>query len=504
MAAGSDTATPTTVRRYGNFRRPTSPGLGSLGFGGTVLLFIGLIGLIVCVAMQQIVLGLLWALSLSVVLGLLMWRDQHHRTAFQRLGTRFAWWRTRQERGHLYRSGATGRVPSGKFQLPGLLASTRLHEYADSYDRRFAMIETPSIGHYSVVIACAPDGASLVDQEQIDQWVASWGQWIAGLSQEANLVGAAVTVETAPDTGARLRREVEGRMAPDAPDLARQMLTEVMHTYPVGSASVRAWVTLTFNGRGLTNKKRAVDDIARDIATRLPGLTQGLAATGAGPAAPVSALGVCEIVRVAYDPAAAPLLDEIHAQGHDPDLAWEDVGPVATEASWDAYRHDSAVSRTWMMTSAPRGEVYSSVLSRLLAPHPEIDRKRVTILYRPLPAARAAAVVEADKRTADFRVNSATRPSARAMREVRAAHDTANEEARGAALVDFGMLITATVTDLDRAPDAKAAVENLAATARLTIRPAYGGQDSAFAAGLPVGVVLQSHMRLGESIRKAF
>lgn len=502
MAVNSETDAP-AVRRYGNFRRPSSPGLGNLGTGGTVLLFIGLIGLIVCVMFQWIVGGLVWLLGLAVLLSLLLFRDQHHRTAFQRLGTRLGWWKARRSKEHLYRSGPVGRAPSGKFQLPGLLAPTRLHEFADSYDRRFAVIETPSVGHYSVIMACAPDGASLVDGEQIDQWVAGWGQWIAGLTQEANLVAAAVTVETAPDTGAKLRREVSAQLKDDAPDLARAMLQEVVREYPSGSATVRAWVSLTFNGRSLTGKRRKVEDLAREIATRLPGLTQSLSATGAGPAAPVDAQGVCELVRVAYDPSSAPLLDEIHSQGHAPELSWEDVGPVATEASWDLYRHDSALSRTWMMTSAPRGEVYSSVLTRLLAPHPDVDRKRVTIIYRPIPAARAAAMVEADKRTADFKVNSATRPSARALREVRAAQDTATEEARGAALVDFGMLVTATVTDPDRAADARAAIDNLAATARVAIRPAYGGQDSAFAAALPLGLVLQSHLRVPDELRKA-
>lgn len=503
MAVGSDTSAAPTVRRYGNFRRPTSPGLGKLGFGGTVLLFVAMIGLMGLVAFQQLILAGLWLLLSVVVLSLLTWRDDHHRTAAQRIGARAAWAGTRRRREHLYRSGPIGRVPSGSFQLPGLLADTRLYEYADSYDRRFALIETPSVGHFSVIIACAPDGASLVDQEQVDQWVALWGQWIANLAQEANLVGAAVTIETAPDTGSRLRREVEDRVVAEPPALAQQMFTEVMNTYPVGSASVKAWISLTFNGRGLNKKKRPVDDVARDIATRLPGLTQELSATGAGPARPVTAQAACEMVRVAYDPASAPLLDAIHAENHEPDLTWSEVGPVATEATWDAFRHDSALSRTWMMTSAPRGEVYSSVLTRLLAPHQAIDRKRVTILYRPLSSAASANAVEADKRSADFRVNSTARPSARAEREVRAARDTANEEARGAALVDFGMLVTATVTDPNGVAEATAAIENLSATARLVIRPAYGGQDSAFAAALPLGLVLEAHTRLPDSVRKS-
>jgi hypothetical protein len=51
-------------------------------------------------------------------------------------------------------------------------------------------------------------------------------------------------------------------------------------------------------------------------------------------------------------------------------------------------------------TKLPRGSVISSALSRLLAPNGDIDRKRVSLLYRPMDSARAAAVVERDQKNA--------------------------------------------------------------------------------------------------------
>src|SRR5690606_25845529 len=134
--------------------------------------------------------------------------------------------------------------------------------------------------------------------------------------------------------------------------------------------------------------------------------------------------------------------------------------------------------RTWAMTQAPRGNVQSRILSRLLAPHRDIARKRVTLLYRPVDAARAAAIVEADLRAAEFRLTATNKPAARDSMAARQAAATAGEEASGAGLVQFGMLVTATVTDLDKAPDARAAIDNLGAIARLRLRPVYGSQDS--------------------------
>jgi hypothetical protein len=217
----------------------------------------------------------------------------------------------------------------------------------------------------------------------------------------------------------------------------------------------------------------------------------------------VTAQELCETIRIAYDPAAAVLIDEARSQGIAPELQWTDVGPAAAQAFWDKYRHDSAWSITWQMTQAPRGEVFSSVLSQLVGPHPDIDRKRVTLLYRPLDAATAARMVEADKRNASFRATASARPSARSIAEARAADRTAQEEARGAGLVNFGMVVTGTVMTAEQLPDMVAAIDNLGATARVLLRPAYGSQDSAFVAGLPLGIVLQSHLSVPAGLREA-
>ena len=148
-------------------------------------------------------------------------------------------------------------------------------------------------------------------------------------------------------------------------------------------------------------------------------------------------------------------------------------------------------------------EVQSSVLEKLLAPHPDIARKRVTLLYQTMDSAAAARTVENDKRNADFRATGSPRPTARVIREQRAAHLTATEEARGAGLVNFGMIVTATALSHDQLPDVEAAIDNLAATARIQLRPVYGSQDSAFAAGLPLGLVLPKHLKVPAEIRAA-
>ena len=64
------------------------------------------------------------------------------------------------------------------------------------------------------------------------------------------------------------------------------------------------------------------------------------------------------------------------------------------------------------------------------------------------------------------------------------------------------MLVTATISDSGKKSDMTAAIDNLAATARIRLRPAYGAQDSSFAAALPLGLVLTKHLRIPAELRE--
>src|SRR5581483_265147 len=158
------------------------------------------------------------------------------------------------------------------------------------------------------------------------------------------------------------------------------------------------------------------------------------------------------------------LLEEARAAGKPAALSWGDVGPAAADARADSYWHDGPVSLTWAMSQAPRGEVRENVLARLIAPNGDIARKRVTLLYRVIDPGEAARIVERDLHNAEFRVNSSARPTARVVVEQQAARATAQEEARGAALVNLGMLVTTTVLEEQHLPLATAALANLAPT----------------------------------------
>ncbi|WP_181074617.1 MULTISPECIES: SCO6880 family protein [unclassified Rathayibacter] len=495
---------PVKARTYGNWRKPQTAGLGGLGQLATLVMFVGIVSSIIAsmfsgLGPALVVAGIFGGILLSVSV-----KDKHGQSALGRTVVRVNWWRTKSKGANIYRSGPIGRAKWGTFQLPGLAAASQLTEHEDSHGRRFALISTPATRHFTIVLATEPDGAALVDQEQINNQVAEYGIWLANLGDEPGIEAASVTVETAPDTGTRLRGEVEGSMDPDAPLFARAMLSEVVETYPVGSATIRAYIALTFTANARINgKRRNAQEVASDLSARIPGLTSSLAATGAGAARPLGAQEICEVIRTAYDPDAAVLIDQARAEGETADLSWTDVGPAAAEAHWDSYRHDGAVSTSWTMTAPPRGVVQAGILARLLAPHRDIARKRVTLLYRPIDPARAAALVEADLNAAQFNSSASTKPTARSTLSTRSAQATAAEEAAGAGLMNFGLIVTATTMQRTQEPEARAAVDSLTSAARLRMRPAFGSQDSAFAAALPLGLVLPRHLRIPNEVREA-
>ncbi|MGW4983263.1 SCO6880 family protein [Streptomyces mirabilis] len=490
----------THPRTYGNFRKPRTSGLRGLSLGATLLLFAGLIA-VVLATLISVWAALALAMVLVAVLAPLALRDRHGRTLMQRGAVRLAWRRTTSSGGHLYRSGPMGRAGFGTCQLPGLAAESTLTEARDGYGRPFAVITIPATGHHTVVISCDADGAALVDEQQVDIWVAHWGQWLSALGAEPGLVAASVTVETAPDSGVRLQQEIMANAVEDSPDLARSMLREVLAAYPAGSAQIATRIALTYSGAAREGApRRSAEDMALHIGTRLPGLTAGLSMTGAGTAVPMTATELAEAVRVAYDPTVASLVEESRASGGS-GLTWDQAGPMAAQEAWDHYRHDGVFSVTWAMTEAPQGEVFSNVLTGLVQPNRDIARKRVTLLYRPHSRAEGARVVQQDYKNALFNAQQSQIGQARDDAELTAARRTTEEQAQGHGVIRFGLLITATVNSADALTTAAAAIDNLAPAARIAVRPVYGSQASAFAAALPLGLVLPLHTALPQTVR---
>jgi hypothetical protein len=486
---------------YGNWRRPRRAGLGPLGLAGTVGVFGGLV---------VVLLGSLISIKVSLVIGLpmalaiapLAIRTPDGRNLYQLVALRIGWSRRKTRQEHLYVSGPLSARPEGRFQPPGLLAGVISREGRDAYDRPFGVLHHKNRHLYTIVLRCEPDGGSLVDPDQVDTWVALWGDWLSRLAHEPGLRGASVVVETAPDPGTRLATEVLPRLDDNAPPAARAVMEEVVDDYPSASSEMNSYITLTYAPVG--GPRRDPEDVVTDLAIRVPSLLTGLISAGGGMASPLTAEEIAEVVRVAYDPGCAAEVLSVRAEHGHTGLEWADSGPVAAVETVDSYQHDSGVSRTWLLTLAPRGTVRSSVLRTMLDASAHTRRKRVALLYRPIDPATSARIVESDRRTAQFMATSGRgMVQARAAAEVRAAEQAASEEATGAGLVEFSLMLTITVDRADQLDDASVLVRNMTGATRIAMRPANRMQAAAFTCTLPAGILPWEHTLLPHELQEA-
>jgi hypothetical protein len=493
-------AESTSRPTYGNWRLPRQPGIGPLGLVGTMVLLGGIV-LALVMALVSWIAAIGVAACVAAVTVPLAIRTIDGRSGFAVLVARVSWLWRRLTGESIFVSGPlTGQ----RFTPPGLLADLEMAEGRDVYNRRVGVLHDRRSGTYTVVLGCDPDGGALVDGDQVDAWVASWGGWLANLAHEPGLVGAAVVVETAPDPGTRLAAEVMPQLDPAAPGAAREVITQIVDEYPAASSEATTWVALTYRMPAAGRVARHADRVAEmvtELAIRTPPLAAGLSAAGAGTARPATPDQIAEAVRVAFDPASAATALRARVDGLS-GLGWADAGPVTARESADAYHHEDMVSRSWMACEAPRGTVRSGVLRALLEPSARIARKRVAILYRPVDPASAARIVESDRRTAHFMAASTTGLiNARASSAVRAAEQAATEEAAGAGLVEFALVITATASSPEDLRTADAEIGNLAAAARLRLRTARGQQAAAFATALPAGILPWLHTLVPHDLR---
>jgi len=504
--------TSETPRTYGNWIAKQSPGLGRLGLIGTILLFVSVIILVIVKQALGLLPGLITAALFVPVLAPLLYHDRVGHNGWQIIIRRVAW-RLGIARGQdIYVSSLTDAWLNGIQKLPGLLAPSNLHEFNTVAGKTVAMIEHPAVHQYAVIIRVQPDGSSLVDPDTIDAWVSQWGWFLGDLGSEPGLVGASATVQTSPDPGNRLSLEVDRLLVPTAPALARDTLIEAARTYPLGSASVDAWVTLIFSAyrrekqereaftktaETAPSKIRTSSEMATLIASRLPGLLAQLAVSGAGVGTPMSAQDVTDFIRVAYDPHVAEVLDAAKETGEDSAVDWDHAGPAAAREGWGSYRHDGGASIVWTMAAPPRQAVESRVLTNLLAPHPDVHCKRITIIYRPYNAGDASAVIDSQVRTAQGKNAGKATQTVQSER----AAQSAQEEANGAGLARFSMIVTSTVRDPKKLGQAGETSMQLSRASRITLRRAYGCQGATFAAGLGVGVLLTELTTVPSAIR---
>ncbi len=441
---------------YGNIIKPGRSGILGLSMG------LSLLGVpFVLVIVLMLVRQWYWQSLIVVLVGVVSIALAAHRSSkdgmnfYERRFLRMAQRQKVRSGNAVYLAGPAGRVPDGKIRLPGLLAPSELSEHPGAYDAPFGLIRLRGPKHYTVVLECHPDGDALVDQVRVNSMVAHWGAWMAGLGRDDGII---VCVGDHRDV-ARLRAPPNSHDAEQHRERRIGLLAQRRLRHPGADSrrvaadhdSHRDHVLRQVPRQGRIGPwPRGHGD---EIGTRLPALMSTLFDTGAGTSIRAcTAQDIIDFTRTAYDPTVASQVEQARAEGGT-GLTWEDAGPVyASDAHLDRYVHDRAVSKSWTMFEGPRGQFYSNALKSLMQPVQGVLRKRVTIMYRPIPAGEATAVVESAVNDATFAGSQRQRTTARQAQKLAFAKKAAEEEARGAGLVRFGMIVTVSCADASEFP----------------------------------------------------
>lgn len=492
------------VPTYSTGHRPKGFGVGPFGPLGTGLLILLGLSTMLLVPSAGVTVALPYGIIGLFILSSLVYKNRWNQSFLDRLGERVGFRQALKKGETEYRPG--NLTYFGGHRLPGVLADSHLHEWKDKTGTAFTILEYPKSKLFVVNIEADPDGTLMIDPEDLTTQVDRYGEWMADLAYETtDLIQSAVCLETGQDSGAGLHLEMDSNASADASWLSKKWARDVKTQYPQGTSVVRAYITLTFKapspqldmeGNKIKGQK-PLEAIGRLVADRMPHLLEELPETGAGEVTPMSADDLIKTVRCAYNLEDQKIYDECDARGQLPPVTlWDNAGPTAASAKWGHYRHSGGASITWETSGFVSREVVAKVLMPVLEPTEGVT-KRMTFLYKNIDPAESGTIAERDHQAAEGRITAAKKPTARQHRTAHEANLVRSHEANGAALMNFAIMVTASVADEANLANAKATVDHQGATARLLLRLMHGSQDSAFAQALgPLGLVTEKHLNI--------
>ncbi|HTJ66706.1 MAG TPA: SCO6880 family protein [Actinospica sp.] len=404
---------------------------------------------------------------------------------------------------------APGRgVEPPRLDLPGVLTPMRILTAQDGTGVEFAVLHHPQHRTYTAVAAVESVGLGLVDAEQGESIVRSWGEVLASLCTEDQPIARLQFVSrTTPQTVGALRSWHTDHLDPAAP-LASVMANEALLTTAAPATCRRqTWVAICLDARRTATAIRAAgggeSGACRVLEQQVRALRPLLAGAGITVTRWVDTAELAETIRVGFDPHVAALLDQRRAEATEqvvrgdvlpvrPGLDVSLAGPAAACTSWSSYQHDGAVSVSYAVHAWPISPVYATSLAALLAD--TVHRRSFSFVIEPLGprAAQKAVMVEKTKREVTLRLRARTGQAASATEQVELNRADAQDlaHATGSGLARFTGYLTVTVDDPAELADACAQAEASAALVGIELRRMYGAQDTGFAMTLPVGLGL--------------
>lgn len=479
------------VRDYGGWRPSRPVGMWGLGSGGTFAV-LGIAVLVVTLAAVD-VRALAYAGPVVVVGGALGLAKSDGEPVLAMAIRRSRWWYASTRGYTRYRLLAAVVRPEG-LVLPGALAPAELLSVDDGSGRRCGMVWDRRTGLLTMTLAVVPASTWLAERADSNSWVANWGGWLASLGHVPMVRWVTVTVDTAPATESALADTLAAAINPAAPSAARTILAQLAGAASAVTADVATRVSITFDPKASPAGPITLAEAVGEADRALAGLESALGSCGVAVLGRLDASQIAGVVRTAFDPGVRGEVHRLTAQEMTGDsaapLEWREAGPFGAEEFADRYEHDGGVSVSFAWLEAPRQNVISDVLARLMMPGPYA--KRVSVQYRPFPAAVATKVLEAEVNAASFRAHYRHRTgreeTARDARDQARARQAAADEAAGAGVCLISLFVTVTVGDVSDLPGAIAWIEAAAGASKIRLRRMTCSQAVGFAVTLPCGI----------------
>ena len=480
-------STPTNdVRGYAGYRLATGFGLGRFT-GRQITLVAGTLAIVLITMNFSFSTAMYMAVIAIPVIGVgVVPFGGARRTVAQRV----SWF----GRGQLARGRAHDAVASGPLtevargeSLPGVLAPLVPLDVEDGRGSKQCLLWNRRTGILSAVLLVSPVGITLADAEDANSWVTTFGGWMADLGYKPMISSVSFNVESSPTGGVNQRAYTLGRIDPEAPKVARQVMGELVSSQPTSTAEVVTTVTINFDPSRANPRPKDLLTGAAEVVRWLPGIEASLTAAGATVIGRASTPWLIRRIRSAFDPAVRVAMSDAE---DDEVTEWAQAGPLRAESDWEVYRHDSGYSVSWVMTAAPSGVVRQRVLIPLTAPGPY--SRRFSMVYKPFLASQAAEQVEREINAGSLRTAWAKKTKKDETQRDRddrtKARQAAREESLGAGVGRFTMYLSTTVRSEATLAAAVADAEERAAQTKIRFRRARGAQPAAFAAALGLGI----------------
>lgn len=471
---------------YGNPLRS-----GSIRLGGWfpvragVILVVASLVVLICFLTKEFILGLLIAVGVVVYVSIfeipfgaedltLMTRARRRFTHMQRVDS-----------GETLFLGSTFTAQNKGLTLPGVLSTLKVRDEVDGLGNPVQLIHHTRANQLSVTIESAPAGISMNTQAKTTDLVSNYASWLSSLSGENGLRGAQVVIDSVFESAAPLAESILSNLKPDAPAVAQQIARESAGMLPERVATVRAYTVLGYKISELADD---VDGAAAEVLSMIPRHLKALSAAGAGVSQVMSDADYADMMYMAYSPnrnaeVAQEIKDDIPAY-----RSFEGAGPAYFISSHPrVVFHDGVASMTIMMTEPSKSKITDHSFEKLFAPNRNFLRKRVSMIYRPVPASAQNARVNSASRAATTEVTSKKRFTAFDNKKKKAAEAAMNQAAEGAVIQEWALMVTVTF-EPTRAAQRTAENELKALMGGLKWCFADFSADAAFHQTLPLGL----------------